>query len=66
MKQTNPRNCLPVYEETLSAKAFLDLVHQSPHLIASSRIEMPRLGDKNWGGIRVKYTRPLYKGALPF
>lgn len=56
----------PVRSETLSAKEFIDLVEQSPSLIASTSFELPRLGTNSFGKIRVEYTRPRYKHLQQF
>jgi len=51
----------PVRSETLRPEEFIELVEQSPGLIESTSIELPRLGAAGFGSIRVNYTRPRYK-----
>jgi len=57
----NDFDILPVKQELLSAKDFLELKKNNPHLIAHTKIVPPKLGADDFGGILVQYSRPMYK-----
>ena len=54
-------NVSPVKQETLSAKEFLRLSTDSPHLIAGSRYVAPAIGRHDFGRFEVRYTVPILK-----
>jgi len=51
----------PVKQEILSPLEFLELSKNNAHLIAHTQIVPAKLGSDSFGGIDVKYSRPLYK-----
>ena len=51
----------PIREETVSAKEFLRLSTESPHLIARSRYVAPTIGRQDFGRFEVRYTVPMLK-----
>lgn len=51
----------PVKDEVLSAKEYLRLAEQSPHLIAHSRFIPPEIGQSDFGRFKVLYTVPIMR-----
>lgn len=51
----------PVRQETVSAKEFLRLSTESPHLIARSRYVAPTIGRNDFGRFEVRYSIPIFK-----
>lgn len=47
--------------EEMSAKRFLELAQKNPGMIKSSRMVMPRPGQRGFGTIEVEYTHPILK-----
>lgn len=50
-----------VNEETLSPKQFANLNERDKVNIAFTQIIPPRLGNNDFGKIKVHYKRPIYK-----
>lgn len=52
-----------VESEIISAREYLDLYAARPHLIESTSIVPPRLGEDSdaFGRVQVRYSRPIYK-----
>jgi len=50
---------MPVSRETMEASKFLQLVNENPALIKSSRVVVPKLGDRSFGKVMVEYSRPV-------
>ncbi|KRG65193.1 hypothetical protein ABB26_05150 [Stenotrophomonas humi] len=51
----------PVTLEVLSASDFVSLTAEQKRGIKVVEIVAPRLGEKNFGGVRIKHDSPIYK-----
>lgn len=52
-----------LYEETLTPENFLKLDEKSLPNISYSEIVPPKIGKRDFGGIKVHYKTPIYMGS---
>ena len=51
----------PVRQEVVSAKEFVRITRDSPHLVARSRFVAPTIGRRDFGGFEVVYSVPFLR-----